>query len=237
MPFLVALLLLLAGCGRNGEEPPEPPESRLEPSAPPPGERRPLHEGFTQRPPKDTPGLPHSMPPLFDERERAELAARSLQVSQEDRARVQAELEALVDEFERTGDDEALVARIRSKATESAREGLLVYRTAEELFREFLFPNDEKQAEALYRGALVLLTGAVAPHNMVDLADGFKLVEQTPYLHEPVLLATEYELSFVRCHLARREIQKLRDWQDVHLLGEVQGKVRGDLVLRRCVAL
>ena len=150
---------------------------------------------------------------------------------------MQAELEALVDELERTGGGEALVARIRSRATESAREGRLIYRTAEELFREFLFPNDEKRAEERYRGTLVLLTGAVAPHNMVDLADGFKLVERTPYVHEPVLLATEYELSFVRCHLARREIQKLRDWQDVHLLGEVQGKVRGDLVLRRCVAL
>jgi hypothetical protein len=82
-----------------------------------------------------------------------------------------------------------------------------------------------------------VLTGAVAPHNMVDLADGFKLVETTPYVHEPVLLATGYELSFVRCHLARRELQKLRDWQEVHLLGVVEGKLRGDLVLRRCVVL
>lgn len=111
------------------------------------------------------------------------------------------------------------------------------YRTAEELFREFLFPNDEKAAEELYRGKVVILTGSVAPHNMVDLADGFKLVEQTPYVHEPVLLATDYELSFVRCHLARRELQKLRDWQEVHLLGILEGKLRGDLVLRRCVAL
>jgi hypothetical protein len=52
-----------------------------------------------------------------------------------------------------------------------------------------------------------------------------------------VLLATDYELSFVRCHLARRELQKLRDWQEVHLLGILEGKLRGDLVLRRCVAL
>jgi hypothetical protein len=111
------------------------------------------------------------------------------------------------------------------------------YRTAREPFREFLFPNDENAAAGRYAGRWVVLTGEVAPHNMVDLADGFKLVEQTPYVHEPVLLATDYELSFVRCHLARPELQKLRDWQEVHLLGILQGKLRGDLVLRRCVVL
>jgi hypothetical protein len=235
VPF-VLLLPLLAACGSVGQDS-ERPESRIEPSAPPPDERRPLREGFTQRPPKDTPGLPPPAAPLFSDLERAELEARALAVSAEARAGAQSELLALVDEFEKYGDERDLLARIRGRATESARQGRVSYRTAEALFREFLFPNDEKKAEARYSGQVVLLTGAVAPHNMVDLADGFKLVEQTPYVHEPVLLATGYELSFVRCHLARRELQRLRDWQEVHLLGIVEGKLRGDLVLRRCIAL
>ena len=237
MPILLVLFLLLAACGHVGEESSGPMESRLEPSAPAPGERRPLHEGFTQRPPKETPGLPPPTAPLLTDVEREALEAGSLEVSAEERERAQTELLALVDEFGSTEEGRALLAGIRSKATEAAREGRVSYRAAEELFREFLFPNDEKAAEERYRGKVVVVTGAVAPHNMVDLADGFKLVEQTPYVHEPVLLATDYELSFVRCHLSRRELQKLRDWQEVHLVGVVEGKSRGDIVLRRCIVL
>ena len=237
MPIMLVLFLLLAACGQVGEESSGPLESRLEPSAPAPGERRPLHEGFTQRPPKETPGLPPPTAPLLTDVEREALEAGSLEVSAEERERAQTGLLALVDEFESTEEGRALLARIRSKATEDAREGRVSYRTAEELFREFLFPNDEKAAEERYRGKVVVVTGAVAPHNMVDLADGFKLVEQTPYVHEPVLLATDYELSFVRCHLSRRELQKLRDWQEVHLVGVVEGKSRGDIVLHRCIVL
>jgi hypothetical protein len=232
MPILLVYLLLLAACG-SVDDSKAPPPSRIEPSAPPPGERHPLREGFTQRPPKDTPGLPPPAEPLVGDVERAELEARSLRISPEERNRAQADLLALVAEFEKSGE----ASEIRSKAREAVREGQVTYRTAGELFHEFLFPNDERAAEERYRGRVVVLTGAVAPHNMVDLADGFKLVETTPYVHEPVLLATDYELSFVRCHLARRELQKLRDWQEVHLLGVVEGKLRGDLVLRRCVVL
>jgi tRNA_anti-like len=233
MPVLVAFLLLLAACGDVAEESSASPPSRIEPSAPPPAERRPLHEGFTQRPPKDTPGLPPKAAPLLPDVDGAELEARSRGAAPEELDRAQADLLSLVAEFERTGD----ASGIRSTARERVRDGQVTYRTAEAFFREFLFPQDEKAAEDRYRGRVVVLTGAVAPHNMVDLADGFKLVETTPYVHEPVLLATDYELSFVRCHLARRELQMLRDWQDVHLLGIVEGKSRGDVVLRRCVVL
>lgn len=233
MPVLLALLLAFAACEASDERSAGQPESRLEPSGPPPEERRPLKEGFTQRPPRDTPGLPPPATPLFTQDEIEELEARSLASSAADGERAQGDLLALLDEFEKSEDASAL----RAEVIESARKGWIRYRTAEALFREFLFPNDETAAEDCYRGKVVLLSGAVAPHNMVDLADGFKLVEQTPYVHEPVLLATDYELSFVRCHLARPEIQKLRDWQDVQLVGIVEGKLRGDLVLRRCVEI
>lgn len=233
MPILLVLLLLLAACGKVEEDSSQTPESRLEPSAPPPGERRPLKEGFVQRPPKDTPGLPPPAEPLLSDVEREELEAKSPGVSPEERERAQADLLAHVDKFEKTGE----ASTIRSKAREDVRQGRVTYRTAGAFFQEFLFPNDEKSVEERYRGKVVVLTGAVAPHNMVDLADGFKLVEQTPYVHEPVLLATDYELSFVRCHLARRELQKLRDWEEVNLLGIVEGKLRGDVILRRCIVL
>jgi hypothetical protein len=231
MPILLALLLALAACEARNERRSAEPESRLAPSAPPPGERRPLREGFTQRPPRDTKGLPPPAEPLFTEAELAEMKARSEQASPADVERAEGDLLELLEQFERTGN----APDLSTNAVERARKGWIRYRTAEAFFREFLFPNDENAAEERYRGKPVLLAGAVAPHNMVDLADGFKLVEQTPYVHEPVLLATEYELSFVRCHLARPEIQKLRDWQDVVLLGIVEGKLRGDLVVRRCV--
>jgi hypothetical protein len=231
MPILLAILLALAACGAPDERSAEPSESTLKPSAPPPGDSRPLKEGFTQRPPSDTPGLPPPGKPLFTESELAGIESRSPGVSTAERASAEADLVARLDEFERSGDPSAL----REHAIESAKKGWIPYRTAEELFREFLFPNDEAAAVERYGGHVVLIKGAVAPHNMTDLADGFKLVEQTPYVHEPVLLATEYELSFVRCHLARPELQKLRDWQDVHLLGILEGKLRGDLLLRRCV--
>ncbi len=233
MPILLALLLALAACEASNERSSGSPESRLQPSGPPPGERQPLNEGFTQRPPRDTPGLPPPAKPLFTESELLELETRSIASPPADRERAQANLLALLDEFERSEDSSTL----RAAVIESARNGWIRYRTAEALIREFLFPNDEAAAEERYQGKAVLLSGAVAPHNMVDLADGFKLVERTPYVHEPVLLATDYELTFVRCHLARPEMQKLRDWQEVQLVGIVEGKLRGDLVLRRCVEI
>ena len=72
---------------------------------------------------------------------------------------------------------------------------------------------------------------------MKDMADGFKLVEQNPYEHNPLLLATDYELYFVECQLAQASLQKLRDWQPIHFIALVEGKKRSDLLLRRCVVL
>jgi hypothetical protein len=225
MLAVLLLLLLSSACGKTEEETPPAIDSRLEPSAPPPEERRPLREGFTQRPPRDTPGLPPPIEPLV---------VGDATASPEERARTQ---DYLLTRLDALSSSTAVLAEIQTQAREAVKEGRLPYVRAEALFREFLFPNDPKAAEERYAGKLVALTGSVAPHNMTDLTDGFKLVEQTPYVQEPVLLATEYELSFVRCHLARPEMQPLRDWQDVHLVGVLEGKLRGDLVLKRCVVL
>jgi hypothetical protein len=239
--FLV--MAALSSCGKNETEPPnrlEPPESRLEPGGPPPEESRPFQQGFTQRPPRDFPGLPPPVDPLLDEAVLAALPEKALRASEESRARAQTEILTFLDELERAAPEEfpSLVARIRKAAVEQVSEGALSYGSAESFYRDFLYPNDGEAVDAASRGKAFVLTGAVAPHNMLDVADGFKLFETTPYVHEPVLLATEYEMSFLRCHLLRRELQKLRDWQELHLVGVFEGKIRrGDLVLRRCVVL
>lgn len=245
MRGLAAVLVLAAvtSCGTDEIEPEksrEAPESRLEPGGPQPEESRPFQQGFTQRPPPDFPGLPPPVEPLLDELKRAALPEKALRASAESRGRAQTEILTLLDELERTAPEEfpSRVARMRKQAVELVNEGALTYRTAESFYREFLYPNDADAADAANRGKAVVLTGAVAPHNMLDVADGFKLFETAPYVHEPVLLATEYEMSFLRCHLARKELQKLRDWQEIHLVGVFEGKMgRGDLVLRRCVVL
>ena len=72
---------------------------------------------------------------------------------------------------------------------------------------------------------------------MKDFADGFKLIEQNPYVHDPLLLATDYELSFVECRLAQPRFQMLRDWQPIHFIAEVEGKNASDVMLGRCIVL
>lgn len=233
----------LTSCGKNETESREkldPPESRLVPSAPPPEESRPFQQGFTQRPPPDFPGLPPPVEPLLDESTLAALPDKADQASPESRGHAQTAILTLLDELERAPPEDfpSLVTRLRKESVARASEGALKYRTAESFYRDFLYPNDGEAVDAATRGKAVVLTGAVAPHSMLDVADGFKLYEQTPYVHEPVLLATEYEMSFLRCHLLRKELQKLRDWQELHVAGVFEGKSgRGDLVLRRCVVL
>jgi hypothetical protein len=239
--FLVVAVLL--SCGKNETEPKkdlEPVESRLEPGGPPPEESHPFQQGFTQRPPPDFPGLPPPAEPLLDESELAALPDKERSASAESRERAQAAILSLLDELESAPPEDfsSVVARLREQAIERVNEGALTYRSADSFYKEFIYPNDGEAVDAANRGMAFVLTGAVAPHNMLDQADGFKLFETTPYVQEPVLLATEYEMSFLRCHLLRKELQLLRDWQEVHLVGVFEGKSgRGDLVLRRCVVL
>jgi hypothetical protein len=213
-----------------------PDDSRLRYSAPEPSESRPIPQGFTHRPPPDTPGLPPPRPPLLDPREERTALAAAAGASEEAKARAQQELLALVARFERGADAEADRDRLREAVLERLRAGLVAHVTADALFARYLFPN-EAGADRELGGKLLVVTGTVAPHSMLDLADGFKVFDQAPYVQEPVLLATVYDVSFVRCVLARPELQKLRDWEEVHLVGVVSGKERTDVVLRRCVVL
>lgn len=166
--------------------------------------------------------------------EQSAAAAMAEELSVSEAAEAQRELAALVEEFEREP-DEALVERIRDTAHELAKRGRIVHVSTDSLHADYLFPNPEAEADAKYKGKLAVFTGRVAPANMRDFADGFKLIEQDPYVHDPLLLATDYELSFVECRLAQPEVQTLRDWQPLHFLAEVEGKKASDVMLRRCI--
>ncbi len=229
--WLLALVAFVGGC-----QAPDPSPPLLREPAPDVTESRPLKQGFTQRPSPDTPGLPPPIPPLLDKAEAAAAAARAEAFGPEAFRAAQRELDVLVKAFEKRSDPDAAAA-IRELATDLARDGKLAYRDVELLYAEYLFPNVTAEVDAKYKGKLVLLEGPVAPANMRDFADGFKLVDQDPYVHDPLLLAIDYELSFVECRLAQPSDQPLRDWQPVHLIVEVVGKRYSDLMLRRCIIL
>lgn len=177
--------------------------------------------------------MPPLPEPFLTESEReAALAARA-EPSVRSREAAEKDLLDAMAAFAASGE----LAGLYQTAREHALAGRIEHMSANALYEIYLYPNDEDEANARYQGRPVVLTGRVAPHNMTDAADGFKLFEQTPYAHEPVLLETEQELVFVRCRLARPEIQKLQDWQEIHILGVVAGKDRGDVVLDDCVVL
>ena len=232
--WLFVLVALIGGIG--GCQAPEPSLPSPREPAPDVTESRPLKQGFTQRPSPDTPGLPPQIAPLLDEAEAAAAAARAKALGPEAFQAAQRELDVLVKAFEERSVPHG-AARIRERATVLARDGELPYRDVEVLYAEYLFPNVTALVDAKYKGKLVLLEGTVAPANMRDFADGFKLIDQDPYVHDPLLLAIDYELSFVECSLVLPSEQPLRDWQPVHLIVEVVGKRYNDLMLRRCVVL
>lgn len=231
-------MAVAAGCApperRPSEASPGPVDD--EPVAGAPAESRPLRQGFTQRPAPDTPGLPAPIPPFLSEAERERARTLGANLSEAEAASAQREVDSLVETFEREPSPEAVEA-LRERVFELAKQGLIPYVPIEELYADYLFPSSEAEANARYRGKFAVFTGTVAPHNMKDFADGFKLVEQNPYVHDPLLLATDYELSFVECRLAHPSFQPLRDWQPIHLLAEVQGKKAADVLLRRCIVL
>ncbi|GMR24498.1 MAG: hypothetical protein BMS9Abin37_3050 [Acidobacteriota bacterium] len=233
--LLVAALsvaLSVVGCNR----PEETTEAEPELPAGEPAESDPLRQGFTQNPDPDTPGLPPPIPPFLNDAERAAARMMTAEITEEDAIEAQRELEALVEAFESEPGPE-LVDRLRETALGLAKRGRILHVGTDRLYADYLFPNPEADADANYKGKLVVLTGRIAPSNMKDFADGFKLIEQNPYVHDPLLLATDYELSFVECRLAQPRFQLLRDWQPIHFIAEVEGKKASDVILGRCIVL
>jgi len=224
--------LSVVGC--NGPEEPKEAEPNL--GVGKPAESNPLRQGFTQNPDPDTPGLPLPIPPFLSDAERAAARMMDTENTEAGAREAQRELEALVETFERAPSIE-LVVRIRETAFGLAKRGHILYVATDTLYADYLFPNSEAEADSKYKGKLVVFTGRIAPWNMKDFADGFKLIEQNPYVHDPLLLATDYELSFVECRLAQPQFQLLRDWQPIHFLAEVEGKKASDVMLGRCIVL
>jgi hypothetical protein len=228
----MSVVLIFVGCNRPEETKPAEPEYRVGE----PAESDPLRQGFTQNPDPDTPGLPPPIPPFLDDAERAAARMMIAEITEADAIEAQRELEALVEAFEREPSS-ALVDQLRETALGLAKRGHILHVGTDTLYADYLFPNPEAEADASYQGKLVVLTGRIAPANMKDFADGFKLIEQNPYVHDPLLLATDYELSFVECRLAQPRFQLLRDWQPIHFIAEVEGKKASDVMLGRCIVL
>lgn len=231
--------LLLIGLTLACAQPDEPRKGEAAPQrrdVPKPDESNPLRQGFTQRPSPDTPGLPPPIPPLLNDDEAAAAAEARAELNERDVAEAQATLETQVRAFETDPSTESLQA-VGETAVALVRQGRVLHRAVVELYADYLFPNPEDEANAKYQGKLAVFSGTVAPHNMRDFADGFKLIEQNPYIHDPLLLATDYELSFVECRLVQPDFQPLRDWQPIHFLAEVRGKRNSDLLLDHCVVL
>ncbi len=232
--------LCVVGCNPPEETKPEE-RNEVAPELAPgaPAESNPLRQGFTQNPDPDTPGLPPPIPPFLSDAEREAALTMAVELSEADATEAERELASLaslIDAFEQEP-DAALVQQIRKTAVGLAKRGRILHVNVAALYADYLFPNPEAEADAKYKGKLAVFTGRVAPLNMKDFADGFKLIEQNPYAHDPLLLATDYELSFVECRLAQPRFQLLRDWQPIHFIAEVEGKKASDVMLGRCIVL
>jgi hypothetical protein len=219
---LIASLFALCACGA-----PDGNRSAIHKDGPAAQERA-FRQGYTQAPPRGAPGFPPPIEPFLTPEEADRAASAETRLSQEERG-VSAVLTKVLERFD--------LEELRELALREARSGRLPYRTAIQLHRDYLFPNSEAEADARYKTRFVVLTGRVAPESMLDAADGFKVFEEEPYVRSPVLLETDFELTFVRCHLAKPNLQPLKDWQEVHVLGIVVGKQRSDVVLEECVVL
>jgi hypothetical protein len=223
VPGLIAILLASSACRA-----PEQQHGAVHKDGPP-AENPAFRQGYTQAPPRGAPGFPPPIAPFLTPEEADRAARLEGNLSAADRRETEAALSEAIRRFD--------LERLSELAREGARSGRLAYRPVARFHRDYLVPNAEADADAQYKGRFVLLTGRVAPESMLDAADGFKVFEEDPYVRAPVLLETDFELTFVRCNLARPDLQALRDWQEVHILGKVVGKHRSDVILDECVVL
>jgi hypothetical protein len=200
--------------------------------------RKYIPKGFTQQPRPGTVGLPPPAPALLTDEEKEVARAKTANVSAEGTEEAQRMLLPLLDELETASakEREGLLERIRDRVIQQAREGRVSLLTAAALHKEYLHPN-EKAADKKYKGKLVVVKGTVVPHNVADIEDPYKLFRTEPYAHEPLLLQTDYDLSYVHCQLAKPSLQKLVDWQEIHVVGIVEGKDAPDVVMRQCTVL
>lgn len=219
------LVLISSACGDNRRTPEPEPERVAEPA------RNPIRQGFTGEPPAAAVELPPP-PPLLSEEELE--AARKKTPTAEEREAAQRELRRLLAEFGERPERRA-VERIRAVAIQHARQGRLHLTSAFDLYKEYEFPNEPARADAKYKNQVIVLTGTVLPHNVAEIADIYKIFEREPYVQDPLLLKTGFDVTFVRCQLAQPSLQKLSDWQPIQLAGIVQGKVGSDVVLDQCV--
>lgn len=242
VPMSAVVLSVLIVCNQ-----PKPSEQAAD--LPPPDfseDRDPLEEdgrkyipkGFTQQPRPGTVGLPPPAPALLTDEEKEVARAKTANVSAEGTEEAQRMLLPLLDELDTASakELEGLLERIRDRVIQQAREGRVSLLTATALHKEYLHPN-EKAADKKYKGKLVVVKGTVVPHNIADIEDPYKLFRTDPYAHEPVLLQTDYDLSYVHCQLAKPSLQKLVDWQEIHVVGIVEGKDAPDVVMRQCTVL
>lgn len=226
---LLGWVLGSSGCGER----PSGPQSALEEPRQAEPERDPIRQGFTREPPPEVLGF-EPPPPLLTQEEWE--AARARSATREEREQAQQELEAGLREFGDTGEPGA-IERIRDSATKHARAGRLIITSASDLYRDYAFPNDPAKADERYRNRVVVLAATVVPHNVSETTDIYKIFGREPYVQDPLLLQTPYDLTFVRCRLARPKLQKLADWQPIQIAGIVEGKSGTDVVLTQCVVL
>ena len=242
--FFVLLGTLFSSC----QEPPEVQE--LDPAdgpapttakSPGPDGESPTYANTDE--PTVKPGLETNVAPLLSDAELDQARRLALSAAGPEVAATREGFLDLLAQIERDAsslsEDElsALAASAREQVRESSGSGQLAFVRAESFHSEFIYPSDVSRAAEKYVGEPVVVFGKVTPHNMNNYGDIYKQFEKAPYSQDPLYLQTDHAMVFVYCHLLAPEKQPLKDWQMVHVLGVVRGKVESDVVLDRCLVL
>ena len=240
------LLVVVVTVSSSCQVPPE--ARRLSPADEPRAARAPAPVGESPTyantdEPTVKPGLETDVAPMLSDAELDHARGLAASANASELASARGRLLAVLAKIEReepslSEDDLGeLAARAREQVRESAGSGHIAFVRAERFHAEFIYPSDASRAAEKYVGQPVVLFGKVTPHNMNNYGDIYKQFEKAPYPQDPLYLQTDHAMVFVYCHLLAPEKQPLRDWQMVHVLGVVRGKVESDVVLDRCLVL